>query len=470
MADKIKFGTEGWRGIIAKDFTFENVSRVSQAISDCINETNNTYLTHSITIGYDNRFLSEKFAQISGKVFSKNGFNVLITSTSVSTPNLCHFIKSKNSTGIMITASHNPLKFNGLKIKAPYGGPAPDWLNKEIEKKLQSEFNTSEQKTNVNNYDFVDIKPSYVEYLKLSVDFSILRKIKNKIVLDAMHGCSGNYFDFLFDSQKNIIKIRNLRDPIFSGISPEPIEKNLNLLKKTVIQQKALLGLAFDGDADRLGVIDEKGRYLPPHIVFPLLLYYLTKYKNLNGKVLQTISLGYVSKRIAEKYNLPFEVTPVGFKYLTEKILKENVLVAGEESGGYAVRGEIPDRDGILSGLVLLEMIVYTKKSLSKLVEELKKEFGSSYFLRIDHHIKEIIYDKNSFVQKISNLIPDKINKIPVKEILTFDGIKIILEDDSWLLIRPSGTEPLIRIYSETPKKELTEKMINFGIKILKNY
>ncbi|MFN3967117.1 MAG: phosphoglucomutase/phosphomannomutase family protein, partial [Endomicrobiia bacterium] len=448
------------------DFTFENVAKVSQAIANSLKKTNTQLPT--IVIGYDNRFLSEKFALISGSVFSKNGFKVLIASSSVSSPNLCHFIKSKNSTGIMITASHNPPKFNGIKVKASYGGPVPDWINKEIENEIQKIGNVSHH---INNFstEFIDIKPSYIEYLKLSVDFSIIRKVK-KIVLDGMHGCSGNYFDFLFDreNKQKIIKIREKRDPIFGGTNPEPIERNLSVLRKNVLAKKADIGLAFDGDADRLGVIDEKGKYLPPHIVFPLLLYYLTKYRGQSGKVLQTISLGYISKRIAEKYNLPFEETPVGFKYLTEKMLKENVLIAGEESGGYSVCGEIADRDGILSGFVLVEMIGYTKKKLSALVNELQREFGKTYFERIDIHISEIIYDKKEFSEKIASLIPDKINNIKVKEIKTFDGIKIIFKDDSWLLLRPSGTEPLIRIYSETPEKKQTEKMINFGIKILK--
>jgi len=470
-ADKIKFGTEGWRGIIADDFIFENVAKVSSAIAKCLKQTSLSAQPPArlpaILVGYDNRFLSEKFAYISGKIFSDNGFNVLISSTSVSSPNLCHFIRSNNSVGIMITASHNPPQFNGLKIKASYGGPAPDYFNKEVEKTIQNEKFSYNYENNWTP-DFSDIKPSYIEYLKLSADFYFIRKIKNKIVLDAMNGCAGNYFDSLFDSKNRTIKLRANRDPIFGGSNPEPIEKNLTQLKKTVLEQKASIGLAFDGDADRLGVIDDRGRYLPPHIVFPLLLYYLAEYKKLSGKVLQTISLGYLSKRIAQEYNLPFEETPVGFKYLTEKMLKENVLIAGEESGGYAVCGEILDRDGILSGLVLIEMLGFTKKKLSMLVDELQKKYGKTYFKRIDLHISEIIYDKKEFSEKIVNLIHKKIDKISVKEVKTFDGIKIIFGDDSWLLLRPSGTEPLLRVYSESQSKKQTEKLINFGIKIIK--
>ncbi|MDI6641714.1 MAG: hypothetical protein QME68_05325, partial [Elusimicrobiota bacterium] len=425
-----------------------------------------------------------------------------VTNTSVSTPNLCYYLKQNTSTiqhvGIMITASHNPAIFNGLKIKAPYGGPIPDWLAKEIEKHLDKTENNSGtcmihpstmdeglQDQDAHAVAELDIKPQYIDYLKLSVDFNQIKKLKKCVsVFDSMHGCAAHYLTELFsDNLKSIIQIRNFRDSLFGSINPEPIEKNLNLLTKTVTKTNASIGIAFDGDADRIGVIDDKGDYLPPHIVFPLLLYYLVKYKNLTGKVVQTISLGYLSERIARKFNIGFEEVPIGFKYITEKMLtvgvmdringgedgnavRQGVLIGGEESGGYALCGEIPDRDGILSGLILLEMLGYTGRKLSALVQGLQKEFGKSYFLRIDIELPEVIFEKNSFTNKLKNLISTKLFGIIVREVKSYDGLKIVLQDDSWLLMRPSGTEPVLRIYAEAPSREFANKLIEYGKKL----
>jgi len=467
ITGNIKFGTEGWRGVIAEDFTFDNVRIVSQAIADYLNKVsgNQKDRNSSVVIGYDNRFMSGKFADVVGEVFSKNHFSVIISDKSLTTPNLCYAVRSKEcAIGIMITASHNPPKFNGLKIKASYGGPIPGWVAEEIEKNIKGE------KIETGGYPAEtlgkeNLKDAYLEYLKLSVDFNTIKKIKQKIVVDYMHGSGIGYFEELIPLE-NLITLKNNPDPMFDNTSPEPIEKNLGLLKRSVLKKKAIIGIALDGDGDRVGIIDDRGRYLPPHIIFPLLLYYLVKYKKLSGKVVQTISLGYLSERIAKRNALEFEETPVGFKNICEKMLKEKILIGGEESGGYAaINSELPDRDGILSALIILEMLGHTGKKISVLVDELQKEFGKSYFLREDTKISKIIFDKQDFVKKIA--VPDKILSLKVREVRDYDGLKIIFSDDSWLLIRPSGTEPLVRIYSETPSKEKSQKLINYGRKLV---
>jgi len=461
----IKFGTEGWREVISKELTFENIAKVSQSIADYLKSSNKStpVNTQKIVIGYDNRFLSERFAGCSAAIFKKNGFNTVLSATSVITPNICQAVKS------MITASHNPPKFNGLKIKAHYGGPAPEWFNKEIENNIPEK--TVEYATSSEGVATSELIGPYIDYINKLIDFDKIHKIKQNIVFDCMHGPSYRYIDQLFGkNNKKIVRLRDKRDILFSGFNPEPIEKYMGVTKTAVIKHRAAVGIATDGDGDRVGIVADGGSYLAPHTVFPLLLYYQAKYKNLKPKVAQTISLGYLSERIAKQYNLDFEETPVGFKYITEKILKEKNVFGGEESCGYSMPGGLPDRDGILSGLTVLEMIGSAGKKLSSLVNDLQKEFGESSFMRYDFHLPEIIYDKEIFTKKVTGFISGKIYGKIVRQIKTFDGIKIVLEDDSWLLMRPSGTEPLLRVYSETPSRKTTSQLIEYGKKIVNSY
>ncbi|OGS21279.1 MAG: hypothetical protein A2252_08415 [Elusimicrobia bacterium RIFOXYA2_FULL_39_19] len=469
----IKFGTEGWRGVISRDFTFDNVAKVTQSIADYLKSLKTQSTTTKktkVVIGYDNRFHSENFANCCASVFKQNAFDVILSDTSVTTPNLCLTTKSHEAQiGIMITASHNPPKFNGLKAKAQYGGPVPEWLNKEIEKNIPN--NSIAYSIDPENLSFSNIKDEYIDYIKMSVDLKLISKVKKNIVFDCMHGPAYRYIDALLGSNsKNVIKIRDYRDVTFGGFNPEPIEKYMEITKKTVKKNKAAIGITTDGDGDRVGIVADGGWYLPPHTVFPLLLYYQVKYKNQFPKLVQTLSLGYLSERIARKYNLSFEETPVGFKYITEKILKEENIFGGEESCGYALPNGLPDRDGILSGLTILEMLAMSGKKLSVLVNEMYKEFGKSSFSRVDFALPEVIYNKDDFVNQIKGFISEKINGKMVKQVKTFDGIKIVLNDDSWLLLRPSGTEPLLRVYSETQNEADNRKLINYGKKIVSNY
>ena len=472
--DKIKFGTDGWRGVIAGDFTFENVRIVAQAISDYVKQPDAAQrlaVVHGtvekkvqepnlrFVIGYDNRFLSEKFAQEVAKVFSANGIDVAVSSTAATSPSVSFYCKKNNCLGIMITASHNPYIWNGLKIKLQYGGSVSENIIGEVSGflyKTKPSVSSSETKT-------VDILTDYKKYLKSLVEVHLPPKLK--IAVDSMHGSGAGIFGQLLGNKKNVIEIHGNRDPLFSGFNPEPIEKNLTELKKLVVKNRASVGFAFDGDADRLGFVDDKGNYLPPHTVFPLILQYLLNGRKLRGKVVQTISLGYLSERIAKKFGIPFEEIPVGFKYVCEKMLTEDVLLGGEESGGYGWKGGIPERDGLLNALLITEMLSKTNKKLSQLVSDLKKEFGKSYFLRNDIKlVKPVIKDEfTDYVKKTMS------TEKGIKEVRTFDGIKIIFENDNWLLLRPSGTEPVLRTYSETDSLAKTKKRLDFAKKICFN-
>jgi phosphomannomutase len=463
----IKFGTEGWRGVISENFTFENVSLVAETIAQ-----NRPYGVRTAIIGYDNRFLSEHFAKKTADVLSRHFNDVLITDSPVTTPNLCFTTKKTgHAIGIMITASHNSYNYNGMKIKDSSGGPASNIFYKKVEKIILSEKTRNQERgsSNENSINKTDFSKKYISYLKKSVDLPAIKKIRKTIAFDMLYGTSGRYISSIFNRAGKVALLRTNRDPLFCGINPEPIEKNLSLTREYVVKSKAIAGIAFDGDGDRLGVVDERGKYLTPHIVFPLLVFHAIKNRKKRGMIVQTISLGYLSKRIAQKYNLPFLETPVGFKNISPVMLSNDVIAAGEESGGYSVCSEIPDRDGILSGLLFLELLSMYP-SVSSMVNELMREFGSTYFLRRDIEIKEIIFDKKSFTDKVLNLIPERINNRITCSVRSDDGIKIYFSDDSWLMLRPSGTEPVLRIYSETDSKKNTLKMLDFGEKVVKEY
>ncbi|OGS45455.1 MAG: hypothetical protein A2539_10015 [Elusimicrobia bacterium RIFOXYD2_FULL_34_15] len=457
--NKIKFGTDGWRGIIAKDFTFSNIRIASQAVSDYINsELYDSKYAKSVIIGYDNRFLSEKFASEVARVIMANNIEAKVSKTAVTSPSISLFCKENNCLGIMITASHNPPIWNGLKVKLQYGSS----VSQEVINKISDFLYKNSVNTGNKEIIFVDVLNSYKKYLKSMVSIKSLLKLK--IVIDSMNGSGAGIYESFFKKEK-IYSVRNYRDPMFSGVNPEPIEKNLNELKKEILKNNADVGFAFDGDADRLGVIDDRGRYLPPHIVFPLILLYLIEGRKLKGNIVQTISLGYISERIAKKYSIPLEEVSVGFKYVCEKMLIKDVLLGGEESGGYGWKGGIPERDGILNALLLTEMLIKTKKKLSFLVDDMQKKFGKSCYMRKDIKLKQPV-DKEKFTNKVKEIISKEKN---IKEIRAYDGIKIVFDNDSWLLLRPSGTEPVLRTYSETESVNNTKKLLDFAEEICLN-
>jgi len=469
---KIKFGTDGWRGVIADDFTFDNVRIVGQAIADYLKAEATGDKQQEVAVGYDNRFLAEKYASLIAEVLSGNGIKVILSDKSVPSPCVSFAIaERKCAGGVMVTASHNPPQFCGIKFKAPYGGSATEEITRKIEKNLYG--NKVSESINPELIIGEDLVPSYLARLKSFIDFAVVKDAGLKIIADPMYGVGSNYMEeMLKDTNCSVITMHTRRDPLFGGLNPEPISEYLEELKDKVKEMNADIGLATDGDADRIGVVDDEGNYLTPHQVFPLLLLYMIREKGEKGKVVQTISLGYLSNRIARKFNLEFQEVPVGFKNVANLMLKENIFIGGEESGGYGYQGYIPERDGLLSSLFFVEMLAKTKKRLSTLLREMEEEFGKSFYKRVDFELGNTRWEgleKQQFVRELHKRAPKRLLDIPVKEIKTYDGIEFILEDDSWLLLRPSGTEPVLRVYAETDEPGKTEKLLAIGKEILYN-
>jgi len=465
---QIKFGTDGWRGVIADDFTFDNLRRVAQAVADYykIQLKEGKEKEREIVIGYDTRFLSSEFARVFAEVLLGNGFSVILSQTDVPTQAVSFtVVDRKLPGGVMITASHNPPWFNGVKIKAPFGGSATPEITARIESLLDKNpiktlpWEKGEMKGLATT---VNILPPYLKKVTSFLDMKIVNSAGLRVVYDPMYGVGyGCLEEILKDSNCELFTIHPKYNPGFGGINPEPIEENLKQLQEEIKKRGADLGIATDGDADRVGVVDETGRYLSPLQVFSLLLLYLVEEKEMRGKVIKTVSLGYQPERISRKFGLEWEQTPVGFKYICEKMLKEKVILGGEESGGYGYYGHLPERDGILSALLFIEMIAKKGKPLSKILEQMEKKFGRSFFKRVDFYQEKA--DKKVFIEKLTSNPPAALGGIPLREILTIDGVKFVMEDESWLLIRPSGTEPKVRVYAEAPREKQMERIIEEG-------
>lgn len=461
--NEIKFGTDGWRGVIAKDFTFKNVKIVSQAIADYFNtikEQNN-----DIVIGYDMRFLSEKYAGIISEVMSGNGFNTYLSKNPVTTPTISFSVVNKKALGgIMVTASHNPPEYNGIKVKSSNGSAIPPEETKKIENFLYK----SQVLQNTSSINLISLENNYFKKLRSFIDIKSINKSRFKVVIDPMWGSSQGYLlKILSKSKLKLIPIHHSQDALFGGIRPEPLEHNLIDLKNEVLKNKADVGLSTDGDGDRIAIIDNTGRFLSAQHIIPLIMIHLLENKKWSGGVVKTNATTSAVEVIAKDYGLKLYQTPIGFKYIADLMLKEDILIGGEESGGIGVKNYIPERDGILMGLLILEMMLKTGKKVSKLLLEIEKKYGKFCYDRID-----ITYspEKKQKIFDFLNVVT--INKIPgntVQEITRYDGTKFIMKDLSWLLIRASGTEPIIRIYAEANSNKKVKDYLNFGVKLIRN-
>jgi phosphomannomutase len=455
----IKFGTDGYRAIIGKDFTFEVVSQIAQAHADSLKERN----CKKIIIGYDTRFMSSDYAELVAEVFSSNGFEVILSNSVCTTPALSYAVKHlKADEGVMITASHNGYKYNGYKIKGSYGGPATP----EIIKSVEDRIGKNGVKTGKKDWQLFDVNSLYINTIKSYFDYSIFKQKELKLVHDPMFATSiGMYNKLLEDTFIDVIQINHIRDPYFGFYHPEPIDKNLSLLKAKVIATESDIGIANDGDSDRVGVVAEDGEFVNTQIAYALLLLHTVRNRKTKGSVVKTVSTTYLVDRIAKKENIKLHKTPVGFKYVADIMLKEQVAFGGEESGGYGFGFHIPERDGILSGLLFLEMMMLYGKPLTEIIKDLFEEFGESYYKREDLKVEG---DKGiKLVEDLKNKEIKEFAGLKVKEKDLTDGVKLIFEDDSWILFRASGTEPVLRIYVETPKLELTEKVLNEGKQLI---
>ena len=462
MAD-IKFGTDGWRGIIAWDFTFDNVYRLAQAMADYING-NAPVLDNGkmpkIFVGYDRRFMSDIFAADIAAIFRSNKIDVVLADKPVSTPVASALTLTKCWMAIMVTASHNPAHFNGIKIKIA-GRSAPARITKDIEALIDQNSVLKLYGQKAEQKDLTDV---YFKYLASRINTKKLKTFKGKVVVDYMHGAATGYVEKML-SAKNVFALHDQHNPSFGNAQPEPVEKNLAELKKTVVEKKAVLGIAFDGDGDRVALVDEKGNYITPCFIAAVLCDYLIKRKKLKGNIVQTVSMGYLLKRIARAHQMRFEEVGVGFKNVAERMNLEDVAFGVEETGGFAWKGGIPDRDGLAVALAFLVVMADTGKKASELCAAICAEYGASVYQRRDFKLTKEL-DKASFTDKLRKKMPKKIGTHKIAEMNTSDGLKVILDNDEWLLIRPSGTEPLLRIYAESATKKDTQALLDLGAKL----
>ncbi len=458
----IKFGTDGWRALIARDYTFANVERVAQAYADFLLEGPNSDAA-LVVVGYDRRFLSEEFARRSSEVLAGNGFRVALFSEAVPTPLISWAVKElKAAGGVVITASHNPADFNGFKIKAPWGGSATPDTTAAVERLVDR---NPPKRSNVSTADDALLAPvieSYRSQVASYIDLERLRQSPALVVVDPMHGAGGMWVEsFLSGGSLDVETIRAHRDPLFGGVNPEPIDSNLDALKQRVLERNALVGVATDGDADRVGAVSERGATMPMHDVVPLILLHLIRQRQMTGGIVRTFSQSVLLKRIAAAHNLKLYETPIGFKYIADLMLKDDILIGAEESGGIGVKGHIPERDGILNSLLFLEAIIAAGVAPSEMLRQLHREFGEFRFGRTDLRVEP--GPGQELVNGLAQRPPRELAGFSVSGVETMDGTKLLFGDESWLLFRQSGTEPVLRIYSEATSVAKTSELLKAG-------
>ena len=463
---KIKFGTDGWRALIAREYTFANVERVAQAYADYLSENANTNRPSLVVVGYDRRFLSELFAHRAAEVLAGNNFNVALFNEDAPTPLISWAVKELKAVGgVVITASHNPADFNGFKIKAPWGGSAAPETTSAVEKLVDA---TPPKRGEVPADTHSLLEPaieSYRAQIASYIDLDRLRQTRATVIVDPMHGAGGTWVEgFLKSGSLEVETIRAHRDPLFGGVNPEPIDGNLGALKKRVVETRALVGLATDGDADRVGAVNERGETMTMHDVVPLILLHLVRNRKMTGGVVRTFSQSVLLKRIAAAHNLKLYETAIGFKYIADLMLNDNILIGAEESGGIGVKGHIPERDGILNSLLFLEAIITAGKPPSEMLRDLHREFGEFHFGRKDLHVETSV--GLELIERLANAAPPEFAGYAITGVETTDGTKLLFEDESWLLFRQSGTEPMLRIYSEATTVEKSNALLAAGEKL----
>ena len=444
---KIKFGTDGWRAIIAKDYTVDNLKRVAEATARWMISKQ----MKKVVVGYDCRFGGQMFSEVTAQVFGHLGIQVVMSDSFVSTPMVSlAVVKTEADMGIVITASHNPPSYNGYKLKSAYGGPSVPSEIAEVESIIPDNPIGSVKALNVlideGLITYMDLEQMYIDHVEEHFEMDLIRSQVN-LVYDAMYGAGQNVIRRLFQDAHLLHCDYN---PSFMGRAPEPILRNLPEIGKVLASNDRYnLGLANDGDADRIGLFDESGRFVDSHHILLLLLMYMHEHKNLEGKIVITFSVTDKMEKLANHYGIDIETTKIGFKYIAEIMQNETVLVGGEESGGLAVAGHIPERDGIWIGLVIMEFMAKTGKSLQELIDDVHNLVGAFDFSRDDLHLEES--KKQAIVQHCANGGITKIGESDVIKYENTDGHKYFLDGDRWVMIRPSGTEPVLRVYAQAP-------------------
>ncbi len=469
IKNPIKFGTDGWRGIIAEDFTFDNVRICAQAVAGYLKKAG--LAGKGLVIGYDTRFASGDFARAAAEVVAGNGIKVYLCPRATPTPVVSYGVTVMKAGGaIVITASHNPAQWNGFKYKSEDGASAPTEVVARLEKNIAGIIRTGkidrlplEEARKQGLVEDTNLAPPYLKQIKNLVDLEELGGAGYRIVVDPMHGAGDGYFKMLLEETNcRLVEIDEQPNPDFPGMKqPEPIAINLDRLSAKVREERADVGLASDGDADRIGVIDEKGNFLTQLEVFALLALYFLEVRGQRGAIVKTITTTSMLYRLGEMFSVPVFETPVGFKYVAPVMLKENALIGGEESGGYGFRGHIPERDSLLAGLYFLDLMARTGKTPSQLLDYLFSKVGPHYYNRLD-----IEFDREQrerITGRLRDSSPEAFDGVKVATKDTLDGFRFTLTDNSWLLIRFSGTEPLLRIYAESNSLARADRLLELG-------
>ena len=459
---EIKFGTDGWRGVIARDFTFDNLSRVAQATMDYLNRDGAG--SRGLVIGYDRRFLSADFARRVAEIAAGNGIRVFLTEGYAPTPAVSWAVHERGAgAGIMITASHNPPEYNGFKVKESFGGSARPSTTRILEeivaynaansrRVVDSPFSAARDKGQIQEIDPCE---SYFHQIGRYVDLNLISRSGIRAVVDPMYGAGSGFLPRLLN---RVDEIHSSENPSFGGIPPEPTAEHLTELSALVRNGNYQVGLALDGDADRIGAVDENGDFFSSHCIFTVVLRHLVEHKGLRGGVVKTVSTTRMVDLLAEKFSLPLYETPIGFKHICELMLAHDILMGGEESGGLGVKGHIPERDGILLALLLLEAMAVSGKGLRRLLDETMSEIGRFYYRRIDRRIEP--GQRDCLVGRLKSEPVNTIDGRRVTATNFCDGFKFIFDNGDWLLIRPSGTEPVVRLYSEASDPDQVERFL----------
>jgi phosphomannomutase len=465
MAQEIKFGTDGWRGLIADDFTFENVRRVAGAIAGYV--LKNEQKQHGVIVGYDARFASPRAAQIVAEVLAEAGIPVKLADDYTPTPAVSYGVKHQGAAGgVMVTSSHNPWNWNGVKFKGNFGGSATPAIMKKIEDELASGAAPKGTKAPIEK---VDLKKAYVKAVCSFADMDRIAKTKFKFAVDAMYGSGRGVLTGIFSERGvNCVAIRQELNPLFPGINPEPIEPHVAMLQETVVREKCDAGLATDGDADRIGAVAEDGSFVDSHKIFCVLLRWLLECKRWPGEVVRAFNTTRMIDRIAARYGRKVHETSIGFKYVADLMMEREILMGGEESGGIGYSRFLPERDGVLNSLLLANAMAEQGKPLGQLVSDLQREFGPHYYGRRDLHIPEEM--KQKAIQRARSESTQSLGKYKVLKKEHMDGVKFFLDAptngngaEAWALFRASGTEPLLRLYTEASSKELVNEMLTTG-------
>lgn len=476
----IHFGTDGWRAVISDSFTFENLRLVAQAIADAVESkswTNGTVFEitpdpHTMVVGYDTRFLSDRYANEVARVLAANGYHVYLAQADAPTPVISYAVKNLHAIGgVMITASHNAPRYNGVKLKSALGNSALPEQCRRVEVYLNDneeqargpnlmEFELAREKGLIKKFNPI---PAYYVHLRKLIDFDLIAENPQRFVIDSMYGSGrGVIRGILQGSGCEIQEIHGEMNPGFGGVHPEPIAKYLTPLAGAIGSGMGNFGLATDGDADRIGAMDERGNFVDPHKIMALALKHLVEKRGMTGSVVRTVSTSRMIDRLAKKYGLVIHETPVGFNHIADYMMKEDVLIGGEESGGISFKGHIPEGDGPLMGLLLVEMIASSGTTLYEMVEALQKEVGPVVYERTDLRLKSPVA-KDKMTDRLKNEAPQSIGGEKLVEVSALDGVKYILADDSWLLIRPSGTEPVLRVYAEGRSEKMMKALLQYG-------